>query len=212
MRQTLGGRLKDYLFDLAIRFIPITVLATLALLTYSYLNVNTKVTPQTEVRAKTHIPDYVFDNARLTVLNEFGQTKYRLLGKKFSHFEDDSSIDIAEPRLRFFTKDVPPTTITAGKGHLDGDVSILELYNQAEIFRSDQIGKNGDIINPKLKATSNYFKIFINDDIIETNLPVKIERGLSVMTASKGAHFENVDQKMTLLGDVKGYIVPAESK
>jgi lipopolysaccharide export system protein LptC len=212
MRQSLGSRLKDYLVDLAIRFIPITVLAALALLTYSYLKTNTKVDPPVEARTKVHIPDYIFDNARLTVLDEQGQTKYRLLGKKFSHFEDDASIDISEPQIRFFTKGTPPTTISSVKGHLDGDVSILELFDRAEIFRPDQIGKSGGIINPRLKATSNYFKIFINDDIIETDLPVRIERGQSLITASKGAHFENVDQKMTLLGDVKGYIVPTESK
>lgn len=212
MRQSLGARLKDFLVSLVIRFIPITILAAVTLLTYSYLKTSTQVNTPTELHVKTHIPDYVFDNARLTVLNEQGQTKYRLLGKKFSHFEDDSSIDITEPKIRFFTKDAPPTTITSETGHLDGDVSILELFNQAEIFRPDQIGKSGDIINPRLKATSNYFKIFINDDVIETNLPIKIEKGASLITATQGARFENVDQRMTLIGDVKGFIVPTESK
>ena len=212
MRQSLGSRLKDYLVDLAIRFVPMTILAAVTLLTYSYLKTSTKVEPATEVHAKTHIPDYVFENARLTALNEFGQTKYRLLGKKFSHFEDDASIDITEPRLRFFTKDAPPTTISSMTGHLNGDVSILELFNQAEIFRPNQIGKDGDIINPRLRVTSNYLKVFINDDIIDTDLPIKIERGASVMTATQGAHFENVDQRITLLGDVKGYIEPIGNK
>lgn len=212
MRQSLGSRLKDYLVDLAIRFVPMTILAALALLTYSYLKTSTQIETPTEVNIKTHIPDYVFENARLTALDEFGQTKYRLLGKKFSHFEDDSSIDITEPRLRFFTKNAPPTTISSMTGHLDGDVSILELFNQAEIFRPHQIGKDGEIIYPRLRATSNYFKVFINDDVIDTNVPVKIERGASVMTATQGAHFENVDQRMTLLGDVKGYIESTGNK
>ena len=51
-----------------------------------------------------------------------------------------------------------------------------------------------------------------NDDVIDTNVPVKIERGASVMTATQGAHFENVDQRMTLLGDVKGYIESTGNK
>lgn len=199
-------RISSFFYDLAIRMLPLVILIALALTTFWLLKKNSQGEEQLPIRAKIHIPDYVLTNIKLTGLNPNGTTKYRLLGRELKHYEDDASIDIKQPKMRSFSENLPPTTVKANLGHLDGNLSELELFDQAEISRPDQIGKDGIIINPKLTATSSYFKILINDDIVKTNKPVKIERGLSTMTASDGAEFDNVEQKMKLFGDVKGYI------
>jgi lipopolysaccharide export system protein LptC len=55
-------------------------------------------------------------------------------------------------------------------------------------------------------ASSSYFKVLINDDIIETDRPIKLEQGMSVMHSTEGGVFNNVEQSMTLSGQVKGRI------
>jgi len=51
---------------------------------------------------------------------------------------------------------------------------------------------------------SEKFKIFLNDDVIKTSLPVVLEQGQSVMTSQEGAVFDNVTQKLTMIGQVRG--------
>jgi lipopolysaccharide export system protein LptC len=55
-------------------------------------------------------------------------------------------------------------------------------------------------------AASSYFKVLINDDIIETDKPMTLEQGMSIMNSTAGGTFNNVDQSMRLLGRVKGRI------
>jgi lipopolysaccharide export system protein LptC len=55
-------------------------------------------------------------------------------------------------------------------------------------------------------ARSSYFKVLINDDIIDTNKPITLEQGMSVMHSSDGGVFNNIEQSMVLSGQVKGRI------
>jgi lipopolysaccharide export system protein LptC len=51
----------------------------------------------------------------------------------------------------------------------------------------------------------------MNEDIVKTNRPVNLEQGLSIMTSQEGAIFDNVNQKLTMIGQVRGRI-ESESK
>ena len=212
MKSVKGQSLSDYLYELLVRFTPMIVMGLLALASFLFLKSNTKEESYPQARAKQHVPDYVFENAKLTILNELGNTKMRLIGKSFTHFEDDASMDIVKPQLRLFSEKVPATTVMANTGQINGDLSVLQLFDQAEISRPNQMGQNGEIINPNMRAISSYFKVLITDDVVDTNRPVKIEKGSSVMTANEGAHFENIDQKIVLFGSVKGMIVPGQNR
>ena len=58
----------------------------------------------------------------------------------------------------------------------------------------------------RMLARSSYFKVLINDDIIETDKPIQLEQGMSIMNSTAGGTFNNVDQSMVLSGQVKGRI------
>jgi lipopolysaccharide export system protein LptC len=59
--------------------------------------------------------------------------------------------------------------------------------------------------------SSSKFTVLMNEDIVKTNRPVNLEQGLSIMTSQEGAVFDNVHQKLTMIGQVKGRI-ESESK
>ena len=44
-----------------------------------------------------------------------------------------------------------------------------------------------------------------------THLPVRIQKGDSVMSSTKGADFDNVNQSISMYGNVQGTIAPNES-
>lgn len=189
-----------------LRLMPLILMGSLTLGTFWLVKKSSPPEKSAIERVRLHEPDYTITNGALSALNEFGNTKYRILGKKVIHYDDDASIDIETPRMRLFPPEKAPVTVKADKGHLDGDLTILDLIDNAEIFRPAQAATETDTAKPRMLARSAYFKVLINDDVIETNKPITLEQGASVMRSTDGGTFNNVEQSMVLLGQVKGRI------
>jgi lipopolysaccharide export system protein LptC len=62
-----------------------------------------------------------------------------------------------------------------------------------------------------MQADSEHFRVLVNDDVILTEKPVKLQRGQSVMTATNGMNYNNVTRVIQLFGNVRGSIAPADS-
>lgn len=189
-----------------LRLMPLILMSALTLATFWLVQKNTPPEKSMLERVRLHEPDYIINGGALSALNEFGNTKYRILGKKVTHYDDDASIDILTPRMRFFQLDKAPVTVKSDAGHLDGDLTVLDLINNASIFRPAQAATASQAATLRMLASSTYFKVLINDDIIETNRPMTLEQGMSTMHSTEGGKFNNVEQSMTLLGQVKGRI------
>jgi lipopolysaccharide export system protein LptC len=193
-----------------LRLMPLLLMGGLTLLTFWLVQKNTPLPINVIERPRQHEPDYTIKNGALSYLNEQGQTKYRILGKELIHYDDDASIDIVQPRMRLFQPDKSPVTVRAKRGHIDGDITILDLFDNVEIYRPPQAASETQKASPYMLAKSSYFQVLINDDIITTDKPVELEQGLSVMQSNDGGVFDNVKQSMQLLGTVKGRIEPAQ--
>ena len=204
--QLNSRQIKLSLGRTVLRLMPLILMGALTLLTFWLVKKNTPPEKSLLERVRLHEPDYTIQNGTLSALNELGNTKYRVLGKKVTHYDDDASIDIIIPRMRLFQANKAPVTVKSDTGHLDGDLTILDLVNNAEIFRPAQAATATEPATLRMLAQSSYFKVLINDDIIKTNKPMKLEQGMSVMNSTDGGIFNNVDQSMVLLGQVKGRI------
>jgi len=189
-----------------LRLMPLLLMGGLTLLTFWLVQKNTPLPINVIERPRLHEPDYTLKNGALSYLNEQGKTKYRILGKELIHYDDDASIDIIQPRMRSFQPNKAPVTVRAKRGHIDGDLSVLDLYDNVEIYRPPQSANETQKANPYMLAKSSYFQVLINDDIIKTDKPVELEQGLSFMQSNAGGIFDNVQQSMQLLGTVKGRI------
>jgi len=189
-----------------LRLMPLILMGLLTLLTFWLVQKNTPPEKSTLERVRLHEPDYTIKDGALSALNELGNTKYRILGNKVTHYDDDASIDILTPRMRFFQLDKAPVTVKSDTGHLDGDLTILDLFDNASIFRPAQAASPTQPATLRMLASSSYFKVLINDDIIETNRPITLEQGMSIMNSTEGGIFNNVEQSMVLTGQVKGRI------
>lgn len=193
-----------------LRLMPLLLMGGLTLATFWLVQKNTPPPANVIERPRLHEPDYTIKKGTLSYLNEKGQTKYRILAKELIHYDDDASIDLIQPRMRLFSPDKAPVTARAKRGHIDGDINILDLHDDVEIYRPPQSASETQKASSYMLAKSSYFQVFINDDIIKTDKPVELEQGLSIMQSTDGGVFDNVQQSMTLLGAVKGRIEPAQ--
>jgi lipopolysaccharide export system protein LptC len=203
--------IKETITGFIFRLIPLLILGSITLLSFWYLKKNIQPELPTVSKSKEHKPDYVFTDAKLTVLNLDGSTKYRLLGREFRHYEDDASIDVLKPQLRLFTKNAPPTSIRSETAHISGNLDIVELFKSVLVSRPNQFNTTGLLINPFFILNTDYLEVFVNDDRLTTRLPVKIQRGESIVTANKGADYDNVSQSVQMYGDVHGVIEPSNN-
>ena len=204
--QLNSQQLKVGLGRAILRMMPLILMGLLTLITFWLVKKSNAPEGEVLERVRLHEPDYVITNGTLSALNESGNTKYRVLGKKVIHYDDDASIDIATPRMRLFQPDKAPVTVKADTGHLDGDLTILDLIDNAQIFRPAQAATATEPATLRMLAQSSYFRVLINDDIIETDRPIRLEQGMSVMNSNEGGSFNNVDQSMVLSGQVRGRI------
>ena len=185
---------------------PLLLMSALTLMTFWLVKKNTPPESSMLERIRLHEPDYIIKNGTLSALNEQGNTTYRILGNKVTHYDDDASIDIDAPRMRLFQPDKAPVTVKSNTGHLDGDLTILELFDNASIFRPQQAATATEPASLRMLASSSYFKVLINDDIVKTDRPITLEQGMSIMNSTEGGTFDNIQQSMTLSGQVKGRI------
>ena len=183
--------------------LPLVAMAALAGITWWLLQATLPPPNEGLVRPKTHTPDYFADNFSVSELDQSGATQYRLTAQSLIHYEDDELSDLVKPAMRAFTPGKPIVTATGDTGTVNGDASIVNLYDNARIVRA---AGNGD---PQMQADSQHFRVLVNDDVIETEKPVKLQRGMSVMTAS-GMNYNNVTRVMQLFGNVKGAIAASE--
>ncbi|TWG83861.1 lipopolysaccharide export system protein LptC [Cupriavidus gilardii J11] len=193
---------------LALRLMPLLLMALVAGSTFWLVQVNTPHDESDAQREKRHVPDYYMDNFTATELDEDGTTKMRFTGVRMVHYEDDQTYEVTRPAMRAYEPDRPPVTGHADTGRMNADASVIDLYGNARIVRIQGADPSKD---PELTATSSYFQILINDDIVKTDKPVKLTRGPSVMTAN-GLVFNNVTREVDLLGNVRGTIVMAPRK
>jgi lipopolysaccharide export system protein LptC len=189
-----------------LRLMPLILMGLLTLVTFWLVQKNTPAEHSGIERVRLHEPDYIIQHGTLSALNEQGNTKYRILGEKVTHYDDDASIDINLPRMRLFQPDKAPVTVKSNTGHLDGDLTILELFDNASIYRPPQPATTTEPATLRMLASSSYFKVLINDDIVQTDKPITLEQGMSVMHSTDGGTFDNIQQSMTLSGQVKGRI------
>jgi len=199
-------KIKVGLLRGVLRLMPLILMGTITLVTFWLVKKNTPPEKSVIERVRLHVPDYIIKNGTLSALNEFGNTKYRVLGKKVIHYDDDASIDIEAPRMRLFSSDKSPVTVKSDMGHLDGDLTIMDLTGNAEIFRPPQSASETEPARPGMLARSSYFKVLINDDVIKTDKPIMLEQGMSVLQSTDGGVFNNIEQSMVLSGQVRGRI------
>ena len=204
--QLNSQRIKLNIGRTLLGLMPLLLMSALTLMTFWLVKKNTPPESSMLERIRLHEPDYIIKNGTLSALNEQGNTKYRILGNKVTHYDDDASIDIDAPRMRLFQPDKAPVTVKSNTGHLDGDLTILELFDNASIFRPQQAATVTEPASLRMLASSSYFKVLINDDIVKTDRPITLEQGMSIMNSTEGGTFDNIQQSMTLSGQVKGRI------
>jgi lipopolysaccharide export system protein LptC len=182
---------------------PLTVLAMLAAFTF-WLERTTRGEgngPDPNIR---HDPDFWVDELVLRRYNLDGSIQHTLKATRMTHFPDDDTTEVSEPRVAYF-RDGMTTTLTARLAWLDKEGEHVRLQDEVRVIRTEPQGTATVIETALLNVTPD-------DEYAQTDAPVTLTQGRSVMHGKGGLEVNNKTRLVVLRGPVTGTIYREPAK
>jgi len=164
---------------------------------------------QTEMQAalsespKTHVPDYYFTDATVTSLDIKGRPASEMKAPRMIHHPDDDSVEVFQPRMRYFTKNGPPWYAQSDHGVEPSGGNLIYLDGHVQLTHPNQNG------GPPLVINTDRMTVDLDSNIASTDDRVVMTQGVSHMTGL-GMDGYMQDDRMILRTDVKSYYVPKQ--
>ena len=122
------------------------------------------------------LPDYIVDRFSYVRLGVDGQPAYIVSGDKLTHYPIDDSSLIEQPYMRNLSATQPPTETRAQHARVDQDNTRVHLTGNVHVERAANATLQG------LDLKTEALTVFPESDRMETDQPVRVVRGQSVMT------------------------------
>ena len=164
--------------------------------TYYLAQISMRETGAMRPAAAAGEPDYFVDDAVFTRINAQGAPVFRMSAQRMLHFPEDLSTVYQRPVLVSLDPDKPRVNLRADRGRstadgeetvLDGDVVMVRAASAEE---------------PQMTIRTESVTIFSETEIARTALPVRIERGDSVLTGV-GMEFNNAARSLRVDSQVR---------
>lgn len=189
------------LLDLASAYLPLLMMAALALGTWWLVRNAPRVEAAREAVAPRHEADYVMTNFVVQRFASDGSLRTQIEGDRLRHYPDDDTIEIDDPRIRAIGNDGVVTLASARKALANGDGSEVQLIGDAQITRPAHDGEE------EIEFRGPFLQAFRNVERIRSHLPVVVTQGQSVLRAG-GMEYDNLARVVDLQGHTSATFVP----
>jgi lipopolysaccharide export system protein LptC len=194
------------LWERFLLYLPLAVMAFLALATYWLVRSTPAVDTPQGPRVEVHDPDYFMDVFTVRTFDAKGRIRTEVQGKQARHYPDNKWMEIDQILVRSFDEKGRLTTASARQGLTNEDQSEVQLMGDAVVVREADATKKPEPA-PRMEYRSEFLHAFLNTEIIKSHKPVELTRGKDRFTADT-LEFDNVEQVMDLRGRVRGVLVP----
>ena len=185
-------------------YLPIVLLAGLALGTYWLVRSTPEFSPALPEKTASHDPDYFMKNFSVKTFDATGRLKSEVVGEAARHFPDTDTVEIDRVRIRSYNDQGQLTTATANRALTNSDGSEVQLFGNALIVREAIEGKKD---SPRLEFKGEFLHAFMNSEQVKSNKPVRLTRGKDSF-AGDSMEYDGLEQVMQLRGRVKGVLIP----
>ncbi|RYF32727.1 MAG: LPS export ABC transporter periplasmic protein LptC [Comamonadaceae bacterium] len=197
--------LRDALDRVTI-YLPIIVVAVLALGTYWLVrNAPRLVGPAPKVAA-VHEPDYFMRDFVIKNFLANGDLRSELSGKEGRHYPDTDTLEVDDLRLRSINPQGLVTRASAKRGLSNADGSEVQLFGDAVVTRDASAGTRGQPV-PPMEFRGEFLHAFVDTERVTSNKPVTLTRGADRFTADT-LDYDNLSGVANLQGRVRGLLVP----
>lgn len=197
--------LRDTLDRVTI-YLPIIVVAVLALGTYWLVRNAPKLLGPAPKVVAVHEPDYFMRDFVIKTFLANGELRSELFGKEGRHYPDTDTMEVDQVRLRSINPQGLTTRANANRGLSNADGSEVQLIGDAVVTRDATTGAKGQVI-PKLEFRGEFLHAFVDIERVTSNKPVTLTRGADRFTADT-MDYDNLSGIANLRGRVRGMLVP----
>lgn len=179
-------------------YLPLLLMATLAMATWWLLK-NTPVSPaSTEPVAGPSVPDYTMRRFTVQRFGPDGRLRVQLEGREMRHFPADDRIEVDELDLRAIAPDGRVTTASARRAVSNGRASELQLRGGAVVDSTDLSGQ-------PVQIRSEFLQAFTETEIVRTDQPVRVIQGANRLDAG-GLDYDGRRRLLRFSGPVKAVL------
>lgn len=185
------------------RWLPILLMAALALFTFWLVRQNATVATDRPESAPSHAPDYEMRGFAIQRHDATGGAPSVVEGEHVRHFPDTDTYEIDGMRMRWVDDQGRVTLVTARRATMDPARNELVLKEQGHLQRPPQPG-----VDQGLDLWGDDLIFDTQAQTMRTDRRVNIRVGAHQFQ-STGATYQQREQQLELRGGVRGTVQPA---
>lgn len=181
-------------------YLPILLMAALALATWWLVKNSPKPPGEVAPRAVSAEPDYTMSGFALERFAPDGRLMLRIEGAQMRHYPATDRIEIDGAQIQAWSPEGRLTRASAARAIGTGDGSELQLLGGAEVVGEDAAGV-------PLLMRSEFLHAFFIDERVESDRPVLVRHGATELRAA-GLLYAHASQRLELKGPLKVTLTP----
>ena len=181
-------------------YLPILLMAALALATWWLVKNSPKPPGEVAPRAVSAEPDYTMSGFALERFAPDGRLVLRIEGAQMRHYPATDRIEIDGAQIQAWSPAGRLTRASAARAVGTGDGSELQLLGGAEVVGEDAAGV-------PLLMRSEFLHAFFIDERVESDRPVLVRHGATELRAA-GLLYAHASQRLELKGPLKVTLTP----
>lgn len=191
-------------------YLPIILMALMALGTYWLARNTPMFTLPEAARPAQHEPDYYMRGFSVKTFDATGRLSTEVFGVEARHFPDTDTLEIDKPKIRAYNVRGELTQATALHALSNSDGSEIQLIGDAVVIRQSATGADGRTA-PPMEFRGEFLHAFLTTERLKSHKPVTLIRGADRFTADR-LEFDNVNRVMELDGRVRGTLTPSGAR
>jgi lipopolysaccharide export system protein LptC len=227
-RRGLGSTLVIGLREVASTYLPVLLMAALALATWWLVKNAPQPQTVTSKRVATHDADYLMKGASLQRFDADGRLRVQVHGQLMRHFPDTDTVEADTVRIESYAGDGTMTVATARRAVTNHDASVVELIGGAQVRTLMPSSQPAPAASASAAAASTasvatdrtigeeprpividgeQLKVQIKDRRVSSSRAVVLRSGASTIRAA-GFDYDEKTQVAQLHGPIKAVIEP----
>jgi len=194
------------LLELASAYLPLLLMAFLALGTW-WLVKNTPLPEPARVAAPPrHEPDYTMSRFMVQRFAPDGALRAQIEGDAMRHYPDTDTLEIDNARIRHVGAQGHVTLANARRALANGDGSEVQLQGGAHVTR-----EGSSAAEEAIEFRGEFLHAFLSTERVRSHLPVTVTRGAMQIRAD-AMDYDNLDRVVQLKGRVQASFPPTPSR
>lgn len=177
---------------------PLVLAGLMALLTFWIYQTVEEQGSKTD-GSNRHDPDYIMENFVTSQTDVTGELSYVLTAAKMTHYPDDDTTKLEQPKFTQYTINKPYTKIVGQHANVSPDGEEIEILDDVVVIR-EAFGEKGE-----MQVFTDKLTLFPNQSLAKTDQPVVIKQAPKTVIHATGMIYDKKKKTMKLLKHVNAH-------